>query len=40
MNKGERQVEGSFHDSRRVIQTNGNIIWAYELPSDISNNYK
>ena len=38
MNQGEKQVEGSVYDSRRIVWTNCNVFWTYKLFSDISNN--
>jgi len=31
MNKERRQVEGSIHDTRGIIQANGNVLWIDKL---------
>ena len=36
MDKGERQVEGSIHHTRRVIQANSNVLQTYKLTGNIS----
>ena len=40
MDKEGKQVESSIHNSRRGIWTYGNVLWAYKLPSNISNDDK
>ena len=38
MDKEERQVEGSVHNTEKVIWTNYNILWTHKFSSDIPNN--
>ena len=38
MDKGEKWVEGSVHNTRKIIWTNCNILWTYKFSSNILNN--
>jgi len=38
MNKEERQVEGSFHYTRGIIQTYGHVLWIDKLTSNVPSN--
>ena len=39
-NKERRQVEGSIHDTREVIQANGDILWIDKLICKLSDHDK